>query len=210
VELPTIVPDSWSLVMSIGDYSPWVLVDELLVKSLGFTKAYNNSQCYIQLHLFLLDFPDTFIIDIIIGGDRQWQRTLGVGRKRPPDGSDFITYNRIWEEHQRQPYEALGVMESFFVRGTEDILEVDTSSDSHWDEDGGTIDWPRGLLTVISMAQQQLLGIESGEIPNFPWDPGIHLVGSLLHLMLVQVVPATNILHSWIFLRGIVGIYFIW
>jgi hypothetical protein len=29
VELSTIVPDSWSL----GDYSPWVLMDELLVQS---------------------------------------------------------------------------------------------------------------------------------------------------------------------------------
>jgi hypothetical protein len=53
------------------------------------------------------------------------------------------------------------------------------------------------------MAQQQLVGIGSGELPNFPWDPGIHLVGSLLHLMMVWVAPASNILHSWIVLRGL-------
>jgi hypothetical protein len=44
VELPTVVPDGWILVMSTGDYSPWVPVDELLAKSLGLTKAYDTSQ----------------------------------------------------------------------------------------------------------------------------------------------------------------------
>jgi hypothetical protein len=57
------------------------------------------------------------------------------------------------------------VMESIFSRGIEDISEVDKCSYSHWDEDGETIDWPRGLLTVISMAQHQLVGIGSGELP---------------------------------------------
>jgi hypothetical protein len=43
VEIPIVVPDGWCSVMSTGDYLPWVLVDELLVKSLGLTKA---SQSY--------------------------------------------------------------------------------------------------------------------------------------------------------------------
>jgi hypothetical protein len=43
VELLTVVSDGWSLVMSTSDYSPWVPVDELLVKSLGLTKAYESS-----------------------------------------------------------------------------------------------------------------------------------------------------------------------
>jgi hypothetical protein len=34
------------------------------------------------------------------------------------------------------------------------ILEVDIGSDSHRNEDGGIVDWPRGLPKVISMAQQ--------------------------------------------------------
>jgi hypothetical protein len=42
MELSTIVPDDWSLETSMDDYSPWVLVDELLVKSLGLTKAYDT------------------------------------------------------------------------------------------------------------------------------------------------------------------------
>jgi hypothetical protein len=60
------------------------------------------------------------------------------------------------------------------------------------------------------MAQQQLVGIGSGGLPNFPWDPRIHLVGSLLHLMMVRVAPASDILHSWIVMRGLVGIHSIW
>jgi hypothetical protein len=70
VELPTVVPDSWSLVMSTNDYSPWVWVDELLVKSLGLTKAYDTFQSYRRFQIFLLAFPDTFIIDSNTGGDR--------------------------------------------------------------------------------------------------------------------------------------------
>jgi hypothetical protein len=42
VEIPTVVPDGWCSVMSTDDYLPWVLVDELLVKSLGLTKAYDT------------------------------------------------------------------------------------------------------------------------------------------------------------------------
>jgi hypothetical protein len=203
VELQIVVFDDWSLVMSTGDYSPWVPVDELLVKSLGLTKAYDTSQAYIRLQLFLSAFPDIFIIDNSIGGDKQCQGTWRVDRERPPDSSDFITYNRIGEDHQRQIVEALGVMESILGHGTEDISKVDTDSDSHWDEDGG-------LPTVISMAHQQLVGIGSDELPNFPWDLGLHLVSSLLHLMMVWVAPERSILHSWIILRGLAGICSMW
>ena len=47
VELPTVVLDGWSLVMSTGDYTPWVPVDEILFKSLGLTKVYDTFQSYI-------------------------------------------------------------------------------------------------------------------------------------------------------------------
>jgi hypothetical protein len=80
VELQTVVPDGWILVMSTGDYSPWVSVDELLVKSLGLTKVYDTFQSYIQLYLFMLSFTNTFIIHSSIGGDKQWQGTWRVGR----------------------------------------------------------------------------------------------------------------------------------
>jgi hypothetical protein len=49
VELPTVVPDGLRLVMSTCDYSPWVPVDEFLVKPLGLTNAYDTPQSYIQL-----------------------------------------------------------------------------------------------------------------------------------------------------------------
>jgi hypothetical protein len=101
VELPTIVPDGWCLVMSTGDYLPWVLVDDLLVKSLGLTKAYDTFQSYSWLQIFMISFLDTFIIDNNTGGDRQWQGTWRVGRLRPPDRSVFIAYNRIGVDHQR-------------------------------------------------------------------------------------------------------------
>jgi hypothetical protein len=42
VELSTVLSDSWIL----GDYSPWVLMDELLVQSRGLTNAYDTFQSY--------------------------------------------------------------------------------------------------------------------------------------------------------------------
>jgi hypothetical protein len=74
VELPTVVPDGWSLVMSTGDYSPWVPVDEFLVKPLGLTNAYDTPQSYIQLC-------------------GTWRDV----RQRPPDMGYVIIYNRIGE-----------------------------------------------------------------------------------------------------------------
>jgi hypothetical protein len=38
-------------------------MDKLLVESLGLTKACDASQSYSQLHICLLFFSDTFIID---------------------------------------------------------------------------------------------------------------------------------------------------
>jgi hypothetical protein len=90
------------------------------------------------------------------------------------------------------------VIESILALGTEDISEVDTDASSHWDEDGG-------LQTVISIAHQELVGIGSDVLMNLTWDPGVHLVSSLLHLTRVWVVPTGNKLHSWITLRGLVG-----
>jgi hypothetical protein len=71
------------------------------------------------------------------------------------------------------------MMESILGHGTKDISEFATCSDSHWDE-GGVI------LTVTGRAHKQLVGIGSDELPNLTWDPGIHLVNSLFHLMRIQ------------------------
>jgi hypothetical protein len=179
VEVPTVVPDGWCSVMSTGDYLPWVSMDELLVKSFGLTKAYDTFQSYSWLQIFMIAFPDTFIIDNSTGGARQWQGTWRVGRPRPLDRSVLIAFIRIGVDHQGQTVEAMGVMGSILGHGTEDISEVATYSDSHWDE-GGV------LSTVTSRAHQQLVGIGSDELPNLTWDPGVHLVNSLFHLMRIQ------------------------
>ena len=96
----------------------------------------------------MIAFPDTFIIDDSIGGARQWQGTWRVGRLRPPDRSVLIAYSRIGVDHQGQTVEFLGVMESILGHGTEDISEVTTYSNSHWDEGGGH-------STVTSRAHQE-------------------------------------------------------
>jgi hypothetical protein len=181
LEIPTIVSDGWCSIMSTDDYLPWVLVDEFLVKSLRLTKVYDTFQSYIWLQTFMVAFLDTFIIDNNAGGVRQWQETWRVGRLRPPDRSVLIAYSRIGVGHQGQTVEALGVMESILGHGTEDISEVTTYSDSHWDEGGE-------LLTVTSRAHQQLVGIGSDELPNLTWDPGVHWVDSLFHLRRI---------HAW-------------
>jgi hypothetical protein len=91
----------------------------------------------------------------------------------------LIAFIRIGMDHQRQTVEAMGVMGSILGHGTEDISEVVTYSDSHWDE-GGV------LSTVTSRADQQLVGIGSDELPNLTWDLGVHLVNNLFHLMRIQ------------------------
>jgi hypothetical protein len=134
VEIPNVVPDGWCSVMSTVNYLPWVSMEKLLVKSLGLTKAYDTFQSYSGLQIFMIAFPDTFIIESNIGGARQWQGTWRFGRLRPPDMSVLIAYSRIGVDHQGHTVEALGMMESILGHGTEDISEVATYSNSHWDE----------------------------------------------------------------------------
>jgi uncharacterized protein (UPF0261 family) len=69
-ELPLVLPDYWVSVMTTSEYLPWVSVDEILVESLELTKEYDTFHSYSQLQMFLLAFPDTFIIDNNMGGDR--------------------------------------------------------------------------------------------------------------------------------------------
>jgi hypothetical protein len=49
------------------------------------------------------------------------------------------------------------------------------------------------------------MGIGSDELPSFPWDPRVHSVSRLFHLMMAQVAPKSNILHSWMVSRGMAG-----
>jgi hypothetical protein len=146
-ELPLVVPNDWGSVMTTSKYLPWVLMDKILVESLGLTKAYDTFQSYSQLQMFLLAFPDTFIIDNIIGGDKQWQGIGRVDSLGPPDMSAFIAYNRIWVDHQRQIVERLGMMVSIVGHGITDFSEGDIDLNSHEGERGG-------ILTVISMTHE--------------------------------------------------------
>jgi hypothetical protein len=106
-----IVLDDWDSVMSTRQYL-WISMDELLVESLGLTKAYDIFQSYSQLQMFLLAFHDTFIIDNSMRRDRQWLRTWGVARSRPPDMSVFTAFNRIEVDRHKQPVETWCVMVS--------------------------------------------------------------------------------------------------
>jgi hypothetical protein len=74
----------------------------------------------------------------------------------------------------------------------------------------GSIYWLSWSPTIIGMAQQHSGGIGSGGLPNWLWDPGILLVGSLLHFLMDQVVPTSGLLHSWIVMRGLARIRSIW
>jgi hypothetical protein len=44
-----VVLDGWDSVMTTGEYLSWIPMDELLVESLGLTKACDTSQSYSQL-----------------------------------------------------------------------------------------------------------------------------------------------------------------
>jgi hypothetical protein len=187
-ELPPVVPNDWGSVMTTGEYLSWVPMDALLVESLGLTKACDIFQSYSQLQMFMLAFPDTFIIDCSMRRDRQWQRTWRVVRPRPPDMSAFTAYSKIGVDHHRQTIESLCMMVSIIGQGIADVSEDDIDTDSHEDEHGG-------LPTVINMTQEQLAGIGSDKLPSLPWDPGVHLVSRLFHLMMTQVAPKSHILY---------------
>jgi hypothetical protein len=133
-ELLLVVLDGWDLVMTTREHLSWISRDELLVKSLGLTKACDAFQSYSQLHICLLSFPDTFIID--------------------------SSMRRIADEHI-------------------------------------------GLLTVISLTQEQLDEIGSDKLPSLPWDRGVHFVSKMF--MLTQVVPESLTLHLGLVWSGSAG-----
>ena len=89
-----IMPDDWGLVMTTCEQLSWIPMDELLVESLGLTKACDAFQSYSQLQMFLLAYSDTFIIDNNMRRDRLWLRAWRVNRSRLHYRSIFTTYNR--------------------------------------------------------------------------------------------------------------------
>jgi len=88
-----------------------------------------------------------------------------------------MAHNSIGVDHQRQTIETLCMMMIILGPGIANISESDADPYSHGDEHGG-------LLTVITMTQEQIVWIGSDELPSFPWDPRVHFVNRLFHLMM--------------------------
>jgi hypothetical protein len=109
-----------------------------------------------------------------------------------------MAHNNIAVDHQRQTIETLCMMMIILGPRIADISESDADPYSHGDEHGG-------LSTVSTRTHEQLVGIGSDELPSLPWDPGVHVVSRLFHLMMTQVAPESHILHLGFVLSGFAG-----
>jgi hypothetical protein len=179
-----VVLDGWDSVMTTREHLSWIPMDELLVESLGLTKACDTSQSYSQLQMFLLACPYTFIIDKNMR-DRPWLGAWRVSRPRLYDRSTFTTYNRSEVDRVRHTVETWCVMVSI-------IDQVMT-------------DERCGLPTMISLAQDQLVETGSDKLPSSPWDPGVHFVSRMFHYMTTEVAPESHTLHLGLIWREPVG-----
>jgi hypothetical protein len=184
-ELLPIVPDDWGLVMTTGKKLSWIPMDELLVESLGLTKACDAFQSYSQLLMFLLACPSTFIIDSSMRRDRLWLREWRVSRLRLHDRGTFMTYSRSEVDCVRQ------TIETWYV--TVSLIDQ-VMTDEH-----------RGLQTVISPAQEQPVETGSDKLPTLPWDPGVHLVSRMFDYMVTQGAPQSHTLHLGFVWSGFAG-----
>jgi hypothetical protein len=169
------VLDGWDSLMTTGDHLSWIPMDELLVESLGLTKACDTSQLYSQLQMFLLACPDTLIINNNMRRDRPWLGAWRVSRLRQYDRSTFMAYNRSEVACVRQTVETWCVM----VRIIDQVM-----TNEHC-----------GIPTVISLAQEQLVETGSDKLPSLPWDLGVHLASRMFHYMTSQVAPESHTLH---------------
>jgi hypothetical protein len=109
-----------------------------------------------------------------------------VARPRPPNNSIFTASSWIEVDRHRQLVETWCMMVS--IMGPE-------IADEH-----------RGLLTVISLTQEQLEEIGSDKLPSLPWDLGVHLVSRMFYYMMTQVAPESHILHQGLVWSGPAGI----
>jgi hypothetical protein len=60
-----------------------------------------------------------------------------------------------------------------------------------------------GILTVISLTQEQLEEIGSDKLPSLPWDPEVHFVSTMF--MLNQIAPKSHTLHLGLVWSGSAG-----
>ena len=135
--------------------------------------------------MFLLAFPDTFIIDNNMRRDRPWLGAWRVSRPRLYDRSTFTTYSRPEVDHVRYIVETWCVMVSII-----DLVMTDERS---------------GLPTMIIPAHEQLAEIGSDKLPIFTWDLGVHLVSRMFHYMMTQVALESHTLHLGLVWSGSVG-----
>jgi hypothetical protein len=161
-----VVLDGWDSMMTTVENLSWIPMDELLVESLGLTKACDTSQSYSQLQMFLLAYPNTFIIEKNMRRDRPWLGTWRVSRPRLYDRSTFTAYSRSEVDRVRQTLETSCVMVSII----DQVMTYERN----------------GLPTVISPAQEQLVETGSDKLQSFPWDLGVQLVSRMFHYMTTQ------------------------
>jgi hypothetical protein len=62
-----------------------------------------------------------------------------------------------------------------------------------------------GLLTMISLTQEQLEEIGSDKLPSLPWDLGVHLASRISDYMMTQVAPESHTLHLGLVWSGSAG-----
>ena len=106
-----------------------------------------------------------------------------MSRLRLHDRSTFTAYSRSEVDRVRQTVETWCVMVSIIDQVT---------TDEH-----------RGLLTMISLTQEQLEEIGSDKLPRFPWDPEVRFVSMML--ILTQVAPESHTLHLGLVWSGSAG-----
>jgi hypothetical protein len=97
--------------------------------------------------------------------------------------SIFTASSRIEMDDHRQPVETWCVIESIM---------------------GHVIAYEhRGLLTVISLTEEQFEEIGSDKLPSLPWDLGVRFVSRMF--MLTQVAPESHTLHLSLVWSGPAG-----
>ena len=101
-----------------------------------------------------------------------------MSRPRPPDRSTFTAYSKSEVDRVRQIVETWCVMVSIIGQVT---------TDEHI-----------GLLTVISLTQEQLAETGSDKLPSFPWDPRVRLVSKMFHYMTTQVAPESHVIAQFV------------